>query len=421
MNLDWRRLKAVVLESDDWGLCAWSADEQALRVLADTPAFRSPSGRRYAGSTLESAADVRALAETLAEFRGGDGFPPVWQPNLVVAAPDYPRLRAPQFECDHVPLLDYPEVPPRWRRPGAWNEMLKAAEEGLWWPELHGLHHIPETGWLVALRRGIADARRAHEQQSAVCTAVEVSGEYDPSEPPRDRTRRLELAVAKFSALLGRVPTSFCPPDYRWDERTEADAERLGIRILQGRGEQHGARFPRLRRALLRQRWPGDFNPRLDMPPRIAFEPRALETSAERVNAEAVQRAAREAWQRGQPAVVSTHRVNYVHLDPSWSAAGRAQLRDLLMRLVSDGAVFVTDSEVRQLLERSWSLREIGGRGVLVRYYGVPREPIRFPARMGTTRVSIREGRGPEDVTVTLEGDEVMARLNVGEYLLEWK
>lgn len=421
MNLDWRRLKAVVFESDDWGLCAWSADEQALRVLADTPAFRSQVGRRYAGSTLESAADVRALRETLAGFRGGDGFPPVWQANMVVAAPDYPHLHAPMFECDRVPLLDYPNVPPRWRRPGAWEEALKARDDGVWWPELHGLHHIPETEWLRALRRGAADARRAHEQQSPVCSAVESSGEYDPAEPAKDRARRLELAVAKFSALVGRMPASFCPPDYRWDERTEADAGRLGLRILQGRGEQHGARFPRLRRLLQRQRWPGDFNARLDMPPRIAFEPRALETGAARVNAEAAHRAAREAWQRGQPAAISTHRVNYVHLDPQWSAEGRAQLRDLLARLVGDGAVFLVDSEVHQLVERSWSLREIGGRGVLVRYYGVPREPIRFPARGGATRVSIREGRGPEDVTVTLEGDEVMARLHVGEYLLEWK
>src|ERR1044072_3931413 len=111
MNLDWRRLKAVVLESDDWGLCAWSADEQALRVLADTPAFRTPAGRRYAGSTLESAQDVRALADTLAEFRGGDGFHPVWQGNNGVAAPDYARMHAPQFECGQVPLLDYPDVP----------------------------------------------------------------------------------------------------------------------------------------------------------------------------------------------------------------------------------------------------------------------------------------------------------------------
>ena len=61
MNLDWRRLKAVVLESDDWGLCAWSPDDQAVRVLADSPAYRSAPGRRYGASTLESADDVRLV------------------------------------------------------------------------------------------------------------------------------------------------------------------------------------------------------------------------------------------------------------------------------------------------------------------------------------------------------------------------
>jgi len=421
VNLDWRRLKAVVLESDDWGLCAWSADEQALRVLADTPAFRSPAGRRYAGSTLESADDVRTLTATLAEFRGGDGFPPVWQANTVVANPDYAHLRAPLFECNSVPLIDHPHTPSRWNRPGLWDEVRTACEAGVWWPELHGLHHIPETAWLAALRRGIADARRAHEQQCAVCAPVEASGEYDPTEPRLDRSRRLELAVTKFEALFGRRPASFCPPDYRWDEHTLADAERLGVGILQGKGEQHGARFRQLRRLFQRQRWPGDWSARLDMPPRIAFEPGSSETNAARVGAAAVHRAARKMWQRGQPAVISTHRANYVHLDPHVAATGRSALRDLLMRLVGDDAVFLQDHEVRQLLERNWSVREIGARGILVRFYGVPGEPIRFPARPGTSRVWIEDGRGPQDVSVTLEGAEVEARLTIGEYLLEWK
>ncbi|MGI8424060.1 MAG: hypothetical protein ACR2L6_07940, partial [Gemmatimonadaceae bacterium] len=234
MNLDWHRLKAVVLESDDWGLCAWSADEQALRVLADTPMYRTPTGRRYSGSTLESAADVKSLAATLSEFRGGDGFPPVWQANMIVAAPDYERLRAPLFPAEHVPLIDYPAVPSRWNRPGAWEEVQRAREDGVWWPELHGLHHLPETVWITALRRGIADARRAHEQQSPICAHVEASGEYDSTEPAEDLPRRLELAVAKFTALVGRSPASFCPPDYRWDERIETAATRLGIGIVQG-------------------------------------------------------------------------------------------------------------------------------------------------------------------------------------------
>ena len=118
MNLDWRRLKAVVLESDDWGLCAWVPDEQAFRVLADTPVWRGPTGRVYGRSTLEHAEDVARLVEALAEFRGGDGRPPVWQANTVMATPDFERLRPPLFECDDLPLVHYPEFPSRWQRPG---------------------------------------------------------------------------------------------------------------------------------------------------------------------------------------------------------------------------------------------------------------------------------------------------------------
>ena len=420
MNLDWRRLRAVVFESDDWGLCAWSPDEQACRVLADTPAFRSPAGRRYGGSTLESATDIQSLTRILMEFRGGDGFPAVWQANTVVASPDYARLRPPLFECDALPLVDFPDAPSRWRRPGAWEAVQRAREAGVWWPELHGLHHLPEAAWLSALRRGTDDARRAHEQQSPICMAVESSGEYDASEPEEMRGRNFDLAFARFQALMGRRPDSFCPPDYRWDERLEAHAERLGVTILQGKGEQAGTRFTKLRRLALGFRWRHQSGPRFYMPPRIAFEPCRPQPASARGAVDRAHRAARAAWARGRPAVLSTHRVNYAHLDPAWSAAGRAALCDLLRRLTSDGAVFLVDAEVRQLHERRWSLREAGGRGVLLRYYGVPRAPLRFPARPGARRVEVREGRRPDDAEVSIERDEVVARLNVGEYLLEW-
>lgn len=421
MNLEWRRMKAVVFESDDWGFCAWSPDEQAFRVLSDTPSFRTPAGRRYGGSTLESAADVKALATTLMEFSGGDGFPPVWQANMVMAAPDFARLRAPMFEVGELPLVGLPEAPSRWARPGMWDEVRKAMHQGVWWVELHGLHHLPENAWLTALRRGAADARRAHEQQSSICQAVEASGEYDPREPGAVKERNLGLAVGKFAKLFGRKPGSFCVPDYRWDDSIEQVIEGQGIAILQGKAEQMGSRLPKLRRLLLRYRWPHRSGRRFYMPPRIAFEP-CREGGAVAGNAVVTaHRAARDAWSRGQPAVISTHRLNYAHLDPEWSESGRSALRDLLKRLASDGAQFLTDSEVWQLTERGWSLREIDDRGVLLRYYGVPRAPIEFPARPGAKHVSVREGRGPEGVDIAISGDVVVARLNVGEYLLEWK
>ena len=133
MTLDWRQLKAVVLESDDWGLCAWVPDEAAYQALAQTPAFRMPAAGAYTRSTLERADDVARLAAVLTEFRGADGHAPVWQANTVMATPDYARLRPP-FACDTVPLVAYPEFPSRWQRPGLWAEVQRARDAGVWWP-----------------------------------------------------------------------------------------------------------------------------------------------------------------------------------------------------------------------------------------------------------------------------------------------
>ncbi len=129
----------------------------------------------------------------------------------------------------------------------------------------------------------------------------------------------------------------------------------------------------------------------------------------------------RAAWSAGRPAVVSTHRLNYAHLDEAWSDAGRAALRDLLQHLAGDGAVFLTDLEVRQIHERGWSARPIGAGGTLLRFHGEPRLPIRIPAPAGSLGVRLREGRRLEGAEIAHEGAEAVARLQPGEYLLEWR
>jgi len=418
VNLDWRRLKAVVIESDDWGLCAWSADANAHRVLADTPAYRHPSGRRYGGSTLESAADLEAMGAILSSAAGEDGIAPVMQANTVMASPDYDRLHAPMFDAETLPLRDFPEPPSRWRRPGLDRALRAVTDSGVWWPELHGLHHLPEAAWLNALRRGEPDARRAFEHQSMVCAAVEKGGEYGEDEPLDLRRRNLALAAGKFRALFGRDPGSFCPPDYHWDPALDRDAEALGLFTFQGVPESAGARAPRFRRLFHRFRWPHFDGRRFALPPRIAFEPLTAEGPSESLGVERTWRAVQEAWRRGQPAVISTHRMNYVHLVPGWAEAGREALAALLGRLVQAGAMFLVDVEVRALLERGWSLRPIGTSGAVLRYFGVPGAPVTLPAPPGTTAVDAT----PDAPGARFEPGEggVVARVNVGSYRLAW-
>ena len=426
MNPLWRRLKAVILESDDWGVCAWSPDDRAHRLLADTPAFRSPAGSSYGRSTLESAADVRRIAAALHEVRGGDGFPPVWQANTVVAAPDYARLDPPLFPSDEMPAIEIPAAPSRWVRPGLWEAVGEAAAAGVWWPELHGYTHLPERAWLTALRRSLADARRGFEQQVFVCEAVEASGEFDRAEPAALRARKLERALAAFARHFGRPASSFCAPDYRWDDAFEAEAEARGVTLWQGRSERDAVRGGPLGRWLARRAWRPLAGARFTMPPRIAFEPRGMGThlaapADPRVGAVAAHAHARAAWAAGRPAVVSTHRVSYAHLDPDWSEASVAALRDLLARLAGDGAVFLTDAETRQIHERGWSTRPVGAHGTLLRYYHEPGLPIRFPAPADATGVRLREGQGHEGAELGFEGGSLEARVQPGAYLIEWR
>jgi hypothetical protein len=420
LSLDWRRLKAVVIESDDWGFCAWSPDEDAYRALSETPAYRTPAGRRYGGSTLESAADVRSMIAIFAECTGGDGRPAVCQANTVMSAPDYERMKPPRFECDAMPVMDLPETPSRWRRPGLWEAVTEARESAVWRLELHAHHHLPESAWLAALRRGEGDARRAYEHQSPICVAVEASGEYDPSEPAATRARNLESAVRKFRDLAGRAPESFCPPDYRWDDSLETHAERLGVTTIQGKAEQVGGRFPKLRHLWLRRRWPHRLGSRFYMPARVAFEPGRMERGSEARAVESARRAVRLSWSRGQPAIVSTHRVNYVHLDPARAAAGRGALRDLLRDLAADGASFLVDAEVRQLEERGWSVRDLGSRAALLRRHDDAGAPPRFAAPAGVLSAAVRSSSGSGAAEVILDRGEVVARVGLGAHVIEW-
>ncbi len=412
-------MKAVVLESDDWGLCAWSADEEAHRALRDTPAYRSAAGRVYGRSTLESCEDVRRLCAVLEEVRGADGLSPVWQANTVIAAPDYSRLHPPDYAPAEFPTRIQPEAPSRWTRPGLWDQVRRAIERDLWWPELHGMLHIPASSWLESLRRGDSDSRLAFEQQGLICRAAESGTEFDAREPRELRERHLALAVQAFSSLFGRKPSSFCPPDYGWDSALTASAAGLGIIVMQGWVEQAGLRFSYPRRWLRRRAWPRRLGPLHVMPGRIAFEPRGSAGGGPLGARRALERI-RRSWSAGRPAVLSTHRANYAHLDGEWSEAGRSQLRTLLDGIARAGGCFLVDVEVVQLAERGWSFRPSGPQRALLRWRGAARKTLRLPRPAEAQRAFLRPTRTGGTAPVGLEENAFVVEAEAGDYWVEW-
>ena len=167
MRTDWARLRAVVLESDDWGLCAWSADDEAWRALAATPAFRSAPGRAYGRSTLESAADVQAL------------------------------------------LRDPAGVPRRRRRA----------------PRLAGEHHRGRARLRAHRARGLVARRAAAAGAAAAARALGAAGAVRAG-GRRDRRRRLVAGAARAHARCpsrpGSAPWPAATPTRAWPSPTSA-------------------------------------------------------------------------------------------------------------------------------------------------------------------------------------------------------
>ena len=96
-------------------------------------------------------------------------------------------------------------------------------------------------------------------------------------------------------------------------------------------------------------------------------------------------------WAEGEPAIVSTHRANYVSLRRENADRGYAKLEDLLGRLTAKGVRFLTTAEVGDLYRQGWSWRTTGGKQI-VRKWAEDAEPIQLPP--GTNAlVSIADGK----------------------------
>ncbi len=367
--VDWSRAHAVVFESDDWGLCGFVPRADALQGLATDSLRAGRVPPVYWGSTLEDSAAVAALAGILAGHRGADGLPPVWQPNYILAAlafdPDGPADAAPWRRHD------LPDLPAAYARPGLWRAVAAARAEGVWRPELHGaLHYDPE-------RRREAVAASPPAAAAAARGVLPFPGvgrawELGPWRPTKALATELDRSLRGFARLFGRPPTSIMAPDYVWDGRCEDLWQDRGLDVIQGKREQRnpawlgrgaiGRLLKVADRGWSRRRHPG----RIYLERNCRLEP--VQAADPGSTAAACLGEVRRAWRAGEPAVVESHRVNYVHTDPAVPAAGRRALQGLLAGLEAPGPaapLYLTDAEVASLARRGTSAVFRGERLVL--------------------------------------------------------
>jgi len=413
-RIDWERHRAMVFESDDWGGCEVAAAPADAAIVADVwDALHAR--RREVLTTLETPADLARLYDLLAAHQGADGLPAVFTAFVSVANPDFPAIRASGFER-YADLAIDQAVPARWQRGdivGAWREGIR---RGLFAPEYHAnLHHTSPVRWLERLRapgpEGVA-ARRLFELE------VYCQGEHLPEFEGMALSEEHawhEAGMSRFERICGYRPAAAITSDAY--PETETLWALLGIRTIclkscrvnsgqvvvyatkpwnnQDPAVPMGACHPRLDVAYLTRN--------------VFFECAGRPEQSAQVAGEVI----RARWSEGEPAVVSTHRANYVSLDPGFAEDGRRQLARLLADLAAAGARFLTTAEVGDLYRRGWSLRAAGEQHIL-RFWSESGAQVRVPGTWAAAR-ALPDGREHPGQAA---GAATEFRLPVGDYRL---
>jgi len=413
--IDWERFPAVVFESDDWGACevAKSPEDAAVIERAWNAHF---DRSRTVTTTLETPQDLDRLYSVLASFSGHDGQPAVFTAFACVGNPDFDAIRASGFDEYRDIAIDE-GVPAGWERgdiAGAWRAGIA---RGVFAPQYHAnLHHVSPTLWLRRLR---APGPAGDLARLSFDLAVYAQGEHLPEFEcmnVREQHEWNRVGIERFTRAVGYSPAAAITSDAY--PETETIWALLGIRIvcLKSCRVNSGQVVVYASKPWNNQDPSvpiGAHNSRRDV---IYLTRNVFFECAGRPEQSAapVFDVIRTRWSEGEPAMISTHRANYVSLDSQRAEAGLQQL-DSLLSMLSErtDARFLTSTEVGDLYRRGWSVRTIGQTRIL-RRWSEEADEIRLPAGESMV-IALPDGR---EFAGTSDGDETVFELPPGDYAL---
>jgi hypothetical protein len=430
-KIDWRKHKAVVFESDDWGGCGVeeSPDLRAYHRMTQIPVIRKALVLRGDGfwpwlsGTLETPDKMQRLFDFLLNFRGADGRPVVFTPVYLAANPDFEAIRENGF-TEYVDIGICDGFPSRWDT-SRWNhsEIIAKAKEGIrlgvWRPQTHGrAHHYSPKKWVRTLRE---------KADEALCAFFELGMVGEPLH--RDRLREVkglefdDMTDEELDEWFGRGLEYFrkafgyetpCAPmtNAVWAKEYDPDLESRCEKMLARYGIKFNSHSYKRREYGM-----GRYDPGLDLT-FMGWNANLDPLGSEEVFTHCY-RQIQEAWAKGEPVIVGTHRINYVSLDPEQERQGYLQLEQLLSTLGKEhpDTVYLTSFEVGQLYRQGWSSVRYGDDIVCRNYSGAECE-INALISDNESVDDVVNIPGGHSLRWCMEEHEVAFKAAEGDYLL---
>ena len=355
----WRtKRKFVVLESDDWGsIRTPSKDVFDHLIKAGIDLVNDPGLIFNKYDTFATAEDLEFLFDILLSVKDYTGRSAVLTPVSVTANPDFEKIS----QSDFKEYFYEPFTMTLSRYPGCENSFTlwkEGIDKRLFMPQFHGREHLNVKVWMKALREKNQKARVAFDNKMwGISTANESDIDIE-FQAAFDFTDREDLEYHKeiiisglnlFHRLFNYRATYLVPPNGLMSSELEPVCFGEGIKIISVSKLQIEPLGAKRKRKKLH--WMGEKNKSglRYLTRNCLFEPH--QNTKDWVDSCLHDISVAFRWHK--PAVISSHRVNYVGtLDKQNRDIGLKNLESLLKNIMKKWpeAEFITSAELGEII-----------------------------------------------------------------------
>jgi len=317
INIPGKRLnrKLLVLESDDWGSIR-IPDIKTKKKMIDL-GLLSAHDPFSKFDTLETSHDLEALFSVLNQFKDAKGNAPIITGNMVVGNPDFQKIKDSNF-ADYY----FEEFTQTYKKQETGTDtflvLQKGIESRLFFPQYHAREHLNVATWMHLLQSGDEAFRKAFE---SACFAIDyklvssrrnnlmATYDYNSAEDLTYIRQSISEGLALFEQHFQFKSKTTIAPCYVWDAAIEDAFLENGVCIFQGSRFQNIPK-PNVSQFVKRFHYNGEkVNDKMYLTRNGLFEP-SIKENIDWVNITMKNLATAFAWSK--PAVVGTHRLNYV-------------------------------------------------------------------------------------------------------------
>lgn len=347
--------KYILFESDDWGTFRMPSMQtydnlKSKKIQLDFPG--SDHFNLY--DTLESREDLQLLFEVLESCKDSMGNSCVFTPLALCANPDFEKIRNSNYNEYHY--LNLSDSFKKYQKGDVMELYFQGINSGIFLPQFHGREHLNIPVWMRALRNNTGDARLAFDHEvwghiNKHPNNIFYQAAFDV-EFPEDITAHHDIirdGLQLFKSTFGYNATYFVPPNGPMNNELLKTLAELGICLVTSDTIQTEVLGNgKIKRHFRYMGMKNNFGQRF-IKRNCFFEP-----SAEGKDwIDSCMRDIEIAFKYNKPAVISTHRVNYVGgLNISNRDNGIIKLKYLLNKIVSkwSDVEFIDTSKLNNIL-----------------------------------------------------------------------